>query len=302
MNKIATYKNGNYVVTIYDDGTKIRENDGDILVPDFAESVDITITNRCDGGCRFCYQGCTPEGKHGEILNRKFLDTLHPYTEIAIGGNDLSHPDLMAFLYLMKKKNVIVNMTVNQKHFMNNYAKISKLIDDKLVYGLGISMTKATPEFIKRVQKLPNAVIHVINGVVKMEDLFRLFNRDLKILILGYKKLGRGKEYYKDNIVLKERQRELYHYLPDIISCFKVVSFDNLALRQLSVRDLMSDEEWNEFYMGDDAQYTFYIDLVNGYFAKSSLDMEEHYPLMDSIDDMFQFIREKYDDRAEIQS
>ena len=47
MNLLAKYKNGNYNVKIYDDGTKIRYNDLDNLTPEFAESNDVTITTVC---------------------------------------------------------------------------------------------------------------------------------------------------------------------------------------------------------------------------------------------------------------
>ena len=111
MNIIGRYKNGNYITTLFADGTKVRENNLDNLTPAFAENCDVKITDKCDGGCEFCYEGCTPFGKHGDILSYKFLDTLHPYTELAINGNDLSHPDLIPFLGMLKNKKIIVHST-----------------------------------------------------------------------------------------------------------------------------------------------------------------------------------------------
>ena len=292
MNLISRYQNGNYTVSLYDDGTKIRENDLDNLTPAFAENCDVKITDRCDGGCVFCYEGCTANGKHGDILNPKFLDTLHPYTELAINGNDLSHPDLVLFMYKMKEKNIILNMTVNQIHF----ERIKEWIDKKLIYGLGISLRKPTYEFIDMVKQIPNVVIHVINGIVSMPDLDTLAGNGLKILILGYKNLRRGESYYKDhNESVLELQEDLNRYLfPEIIGhgWFDVVSFDNLAIEQLHVKEHMSNEQWDSFFMGEDGDYTFYIDMVEGMFAKDSLSMER-YPLTDNIDDMFNFFRNK---------
>lgn len=74
-----------------------------------------------------------------------------------------------------------------------------------------------------------------------------------------------------------------------MLSHFNVVSFDNLAINQLDVKRLMSEEEWNEFYMGDDGNYTFYLDLVEGTFGRNSLATDK-YPIMDNIDNMFQKI------------
>ena len=65
-----------------------------------------------------CHENSVPNGKHGDLFEPSFLDTLHPYTEIAIGGgNPLEHPDLYKFLQLCKERKFIPSMTVNQIHF-----------------------------------------------------------------------------------------------------------------------------------------------------------------------------------------
>lgn len=67
MKLLAKYKNGNYTVRLFDDGTKIRMNDLDNLTPSFAESMDVTITEKCNGGCQYCFsedtEVSTPNGK-----------------------------------------------------------------------------------------------------------------------------------------------------------------------------------------------------------------------------------------------
>lgn len=290
---LGVYKNGNYTVKVLSDGTKIRETMEDEFIPSFAENCDCKITDKCDGGCPFCYEGCTPNGKHGDILNYKFLDTLHPYTELAINGNDMSHPDLIPFLVKLKEKKVIANLTVNQIHFEKHQSFIRKLVDDKLIYGLGISLKEPTEEFISLVKTYPNAVIHVINGILSASDMEKMSDNNLKILILGYKQFRRGEDWYgkdHDNIVAK--QTWLKENLDKMLSHFEVISFDNLAITQLDVRRLMSDEEWNQFYMGSDSEFTFYIDMVDGTFGKNSLAPDnERFVIMDSIDNMFEKIR-----------
>jgi len=95
---MGSYKNGNYKVSIYSDGTKIRENDLDNLTPSFPENIDLKITNYCDAGCLYCHEDSTKQGLHGN-LNVGFIETLQPFTELAIGGgNPLDHPDLIYFL------------------------------------------------------------------------------------------------------------------------------------------------------------------------------------------------------------
>lgn len=301
MSNWKKYKNGNYTVSInLDNGTKIRENDLDNLTPAFAENCDVTISTVCDGGCEWCYMDCTPNGKHGDIMSPKFLDTLHEWTELAINGNDLSHPDLIPFLEKMKKKNIIVNMTVNQKHFEAKRDIIKKLYSSKLIHGLGVSLVKPTYEFIRLVKQYPNAVIHTIAGITDITDYRLLALNDLKVLILGYKDIGRGKSYLDDDVKLNNYietdMRILSYWVETMINdnWFKVISFDNLALKQLDVKSLLSDDEWNEFYAGDEGSHTFFIDLVEKKFAKNSMTSDdEKHDLLDNVDDMFQVIRKE---------
>lgn len=294
MNILGRYKNGNYTVTILRDGTKIRYNNLDFFAPEKPESMDVKITNCCDMQCPMCHEDSKPNGKHGDILNIPFFDTLNPYTEIAIGGgNPLSHPDLIPFLEQLKSKKLIPSMTVNQIHFMKDLDLIQELVDKELIYGLGVSLNSASDEFIEAIQKFPNAVIHVINGIVHPVQLESLANKGIKILILGYKEFRRGNVMYGNmGNVIDEIKSMLYDVLPTMIdeNWFKVVSFDNLATKQLEPQRIMSKEQWDRFYMGDDGQFTMYVDLVNQEFAQSSVSTDRH-PIMDNIKDMFNKIK-----------
>lgn len=296
MSKIlGKYHNGNYDVIIMDDGTKIRETEEEDFIPAFAENCDVTITNRCDGGCPWCYMGCTPNGKHADLLSQPWINTLHPYTELAINGNDLTHPQLIEFLHLLKDKKIIANLTVHQKHFMKNLKLLHKLTDEKLIYGLGISLEWPRPDFIEAVQSFPNAVIHTINGVLTAPEIAGLIYRKLKILILGYKELNRGGDFLTENKrAISSNQFVLKKLLPTLIQNkkFEAISFDNLALEQLEVKKLLTKDQWEEFYMGDDGKYTYYVDMVNGTFAKNSImPQNKHHPIMDNVDDMFEVIK-----------
>lgn len=291
MKLLGKYKNGNYNVVIFDDGTKVRETKEDKFDAKFPECMDIKITNYCEMNCPYCHEASSKEGKHGDILNVDFINTLKPYTELAIGGgNPLSHPDLLEFLEILKEKNIIANMTVNQKHFEEFEQCINYLVKEKLIKGIGISLINPTDSFIEKVKKYPNAVIHVINGVVKLENLEKMYDKGLKILILGYKQFRRGNEFYSEAV---EMNKNLMKFkIAEILEHFKVVSFDNLAIDQLEVKDLMTEEEWNNFYMGDDGQFTMYVDMVNKQFARCSVS-DKRYKLIDNIEDMFKIVKEE---------
>ena len=303
-NSWVSYKNGNYTVSInLEDGTKVRHNDKDCLIPDTIENFDYKITQCCDMMCPFCFESSSPDGKHGDIMNQKFIDSLHPYTEIAVGGGDaLSHPDLIPFLEKCKELKLIPSITVNQVHFERKQELIRKLVDEKLIYGLGVSLTYVTDSFIELIKQYPNAVVHVINGVVTEEQINQLMFQDIKLLILGYKELGRGETLYGNaHSIIDERKQALKSNLPQMLSngSFSVVSFDNRALQQLDVKSIVSKETWDRSFMGDDGidgDYTsasMFVDGVTGEFALNSC-AQERFPLKDDVKKMFRFLKKKY--------
>ena len=303
MSLLGKYKNGNYKVALFEDGTKIRYNNLDNLTPEFAESMDVKLTDKCSVGCSFCYEKCTPLGSHSDIMNQKWIQTLHSWTEVAINGNDLDHPQLDEFLDFMKNKNVILNMTLNQIQFMKNKDKVDKYLADHKIYGLGISMSEnLNPELLDELSKYPNVVLHMINGLItpEMVDKYENKLRRLKILVLGYKYVGRGVDYKdKHDSEVQKNMDWLRNNIINLLQCgrFKVGSFDNLAITQLDLERQIkekTDLKWDELYMGDDGDYSFYIDAVSQTFAKNStISKNQNYPTLESVDDMFNFIRNK---------
>lgn len=290
-NILTTYTNGNYHVTILNDGTKIRYNRLDNLTPAFAESIDCNITERCDGGCGYCYLGCNEDGKHAD-LNQSFFDTLHRGQELALNGNDLSHPQLKEFLIRMKNQGVICNLTVNQIHLIRCIDKIRELVNEELIYGLGVSLVNsADSRLYYYLKEFPNAVLHTIDGLLSSENIYNLSDKNIKLLILGYKVLGRGDDYYnKHHDEIENNIEWLKHNIMYLKNAFNVISFDNLAIEHLDLKNQVAEDIWKYSYMGDEGSYTFYIDAVNKKFALSSLSPIQ-YELKDNVDEMFNYIR-----------
>ncbi len=290
-NVLTTYTNGNYHVTLLNDGTKIRYNRLDNLTPAFAESIDCNITERCDGGCGYCYLGCNKDGKHAD-LNQSFFDTLHRGQELALNGNDLSHPQLKEFLIRMKNQGVICNLTVNQIHLIRCIDKIRELVNEELIYGLGVSLVNsADSRLYYYLKEFPNAVLHTIDGLLSSENIYNLSDKNIKLLILGYKVLGRGDDYYnKHHDEIENNIEWLKNNIMYLKNAFNVISFDNLAIEHLDLKNQVAEDIWKYSYMGDEGSYTFYIDAVNKKFALSSLSPIQ-YDLRDSVDEMFNYIR-----------
>jgi len=259
-------------VVLYDDGTKIREYTG-IPTPVYPESIDVKVTNYCDLGCVYCHESSTTQGTHADLDTLvQTLSVLPPGVEIAIGGgNPLSHPRLIEFLQQIKSRGLIANITVNQGHLLTWYNVLIDLINTKLIHGLGVSITNKNFTSVKKLLAATNNLVyHVIAGVNPvsvLDDLLVLSDTTCKILVLGYKLHGRGIDAYtpNTNATLTDWYRQVPRYLTKCI-----MSFDNLAIQQLQIERLLTKDAWARLYMGDDFEYTMYIDAVTGEFAPSS--------------------------------
>ena len=274
------YKNGSYLVMILDDGTKIRYNKLNIYKPDRVESMDIKITNKCNMACNMCHEDSTFNGKHCDFDNAlNIIKKIPPYTELAIGGgNPLSYPYLIELFEKCKNKNLIANITVNKYHFIQNFEWIYYLYTYSYIKGIGISVFDITDEEIELIKRV-NGVCHVIIGVTPIEVMKKLADNNIKVLVLGYKKFRRGEKEYQD---FKNEIDTSINAWPDFISkaiqekYYSVISFDNLAIKQLNLKEKLSPTEWDSFFMGDDgidgefSSASMYIDLVEQKFALNS--------------------------------
>lgn len=295
------YLNGNYIVILnLEDGTKIRYNNEDSFIPHRPESLDVKITDKCEHNCAFCHENSTVDGKRASFESmEKFVSTVPAYTEIAVGGGNLmlniEHTE--TFLNMLKKAEAIPSITIRQDDFIKYQNIIKNWKKQHLIYGIGVSLTDAADEELyKTMEKFPTSVLHVIAGVLTEKDYNLLKNHNIKMLILGYKIRCRGLDFWsRGEQRIKKNQQNLEKHIPDFKKDFNTVSFDNLALEQLHMRQYVSPQTWETSFFGDDGHYTFYVDLVNGTYSKSS--STAGYNILigkSSVIEMFNNIRRRY--------
>lgn len=264
---INEYTNGNVSVRIFEDGTKIREYEG-TPNPVHPETIDVKVTNKCDLShiCTYCHEQSNNEGQHADltVLSNFFKKNAFPGLELAIGGGDpLSHPKLILFLYDMKRLGVICNITINQLHLKKHYSKLVTLVDYELVKGIGISYRDKIVQshVLTYLSKYQHVVWHVIAGINEIDCLEDIRNSGFdSALVLGYKKFGNGKTFYNSEV--DANLKRWYQRLPRHMSDDFYLSFDNLGLEQLNVKRFIKSEIWDNIYMGDDGMFSMYIDAV----------------------------------------
>lgn len=205
--------------------------------------------------------------------------------------NPLTHPRLESFLQQCKKIGIIPNLTVNSGILNNSYYTnlLNYLIKSELIYGIGVSISdNFNFNLINNIDKLNNVVYHIIAGVNDISILDKIKQSSVKkVLILGYKQFGRGLNYYSDSVVkcLKEWNENIEKYIKKIH-----LSFDNLAVNQLEIKKYLPEEEWNNFYQGEDGLCTMYIDAVKQEVARSSVSVER-FPMDKKISELFNLVR-----------
>lgn len=284
---LKEYKNGNYSVFLYTDGTKEKVTEDDFFKADFPDSIDLKITNYCDLNCPMCHENSSVKGAHAD-LEATFLKTLQSGTELAIGGgNPLSHPNLIDFLQRMKKQGVICNITVNERHLIANNRLIEGLIEEKLVWGVGVSVGEnPSDEAVEFLHTYKNAVAHVICGIATVNTVKKL--KDVKVLLLGYKRKGRGEDHFSPRI--EKNILDLKRNIGLLFNYFSSTSLDNLAIEQTQIKSHITKREWQKRFMGKDGECSMYIDLVAKRYAISSVS-EATYPIKDDINKMFHHVQ-----------
>lgn len=290
------YKNGGYYVKFNRDGSKKRYKIND-NPPVFPETIDLKITNYCDLAnlCTYCHESSDKDGEAADIENiTSLLEILPSGTEVAIGGGDpLSFVPLNTINSFAKSKGIITNITLNELHtYKTNTDK--DFLNLNNFYGIGISYRLGNIDrCLDKIIKNKNAVWHLILGVNSVADMFDLINKldNPSFLILGYKSKGRGEHHFDENEnSIKKNINEWREYLDKIPE--KVhLSFDNLAIDQLNLKERTNEEKWNKRYLGEEGEFSMYIDMVKEEFATSSFS-DKRFDFNYNIKEAFAKVRE----------
>jgi hypothetical protein len=172
---------------------------------------------------------------------------------------------------------------------------LQRLQGDGLLHGIGVSVPFYSATVMRAMKYfLRNTVVHVIAGLIDTNAVYQWYKTGIPVLVLGYKDMGRGKinspedgiEIWNEIYLLKEMISGIVSGsgLPDFESSYgpipdyerPIISFDNLAMKQLELQELVPEERFHEMYMGDDGvdgaltSASMYMDLVAGTYARNS--------------------------------
>ncbi len=270
---LGSYRNGGYLVELHADGTKVRTELDPAQPPRLPEQMDLKITDWCDAGCAWCHEESTTKGTHCDVERTLALLKAMPHgSEVAIGGGDpLSHPDFERLVRGLRGFGIVPSVTVNGRHFERHREVLERLTHDKQLFGVGVSYHDSIPDW-----DYEHMVLHLIAGVNPPSVLDGV-GRRLKVLLLGYKRFGRGRKLFE--VRPEPVRRTLAGWYRELFAVAQNhhLSFDNLAIEQLKPERLFRDPQaYRQQYMGPEGQFSMYVDAVTETFALSSYSAERH--------------------------
>lgn len=287
---------GYWTVFDRDTGTKVRFSWDNMKVAPARSSapelVDLKITDWCNIGCDFCYQGSTESGAHASYNTIQGVAWALRHMkcfEVAIGGGEpTSYPKFDDVLALFRSNGVVPNFTTKSTAWL----KDKKLRAAVLEHAGGIAFSCDTPADVKSVAaalkrarvevrqawwgRRDGALRAVIQHVMGSRPLAELpeFLRSVcdagfpSVTLLGFKRTGRGSSWQPHpydgwlgvvRSVLENREKP----------CRLSVGIDTALAAESKVA--LSDAKVPDIvYQTEEGRFSMYIDAVLGKVGPSS--------------------------------
>lgn len=315
-------KDGDYY-TIFskNSGTKVRVSLKEGVPPytkaSTPELVDLKITQFCPFGCEFCYQSSTKEGVHAPLENiKEYVDRLSELKvmEIAIGGGEPTmHPDFIEIIKYIHEKGMIANFTTYSLAWLKK-DKIVKAVR-KYVSAIGVSVHSISD--IEKVEKIHLVINendtfsiyrsseddvrvmaqHVFGSIDPGETsqlLMRVWEKNIPMLLLGYKSVGFGvnvEPYNMESVIglIKLAAGGKSYYGPKL----EFLAVDTAFVDKFS-KVLESIGVSSKLMSSPEGKFSMYIDAVESTMAPSSYCEADDFSKLPSTSEEIKELFSKY--------
>lgn len=283
INQHLSLKSYNDRYYLYNNSTGLkisieRVNSKDIInVP---ELVDMKITDRCSYNCDFCYQGSTINGCESDLSKIEktieYLDNLNCF-EIAVAGGDPTKMFEQIFDSIdLTHREIVLNTTT--KNYKEGFRIVNKLKTNKNFGAIGFSITNMKEfedlKFIYKTktnelsnEKFAFQYCPAFFNKKEIEEIIKYcLSKQIRLVHLGFKEIGRGKNYKIKNP----------DYLEDLEQILKnkdwglLIDFDQVIID--TINDNFKRSINRISYSNKEGLTSMYIDLVNNKIGLSSYD------------------------------
>jgi len=263
-------------------GAKVRfsfADPTDTFQPDRSsapELVDLKITDHCTFGCRFCYQGSTGDGKHGDkariiqlISDLADLEVL----ELAIGGGEPTlYPGFEGLLKNAKAHDINVNFTTRNLKWLESADQTAGIMEGARTFAFSVhspyEVQQLNTLLVKRDLEHRGVTAQVVMGTLGIDEIVQILEYagecHMGVTLLGYKTTGRGLDYLRENKQYNQRynyhDREVFDQIVKAARKHRVRLCIDTVLAASWQKFLKSAGIRDKTYYTEEGRYSCYID------------------------------------------
>ena len=259
------------------------------FVPVTPMLLDMKITDYCDHGCAYCYQGSTKDGQHMDSrLNYHYAKMLQEASvfEIAVGGGEPTQcPSFVDFVEFVSDIGVVVNFTTKSTDWLEDTSKADEIIG--MIGAFAYSADSASIRNLDRIysifkyrkydlRKFTVQIVPATMGEYHLKSLLTWCKEhDVRATLLGYKETGRGAKF-KEIAIRKTSWNKFDEskWLTVVESLHQEnklcsLSIDTtMAAKFLDQLQTTGIPDW--MYHVEEGKYSMYIDMVASTYGPSS--------------------------------
>jgi len=313
---VATCRRDGDWWTLYSPGTGDRvvlsfKDNPAPYAPETPALVDIKVTDYCDHGCAYCYQGSTIAGQHmddGDIYAYTKLLSEAKVFEIAVGGGEPTQfPRLVEFISACRRRGIIVNFTTKSTDWLEDQQRADTILP--LIGAFAYSADARSMQTLERIhtifkyrnydlRKFTVQIIPAAMNEYEFKNLMTTCHRlQIRATLLGFKETGRGAKF-KEIAINRSWNRF------DETKWIEVIKelYEKCTLHSISIDTTMAARYQNHLqesgipdwlYHIHEGRYSMYIDAVNHQCGPSSYHLEHLRPVnkhTDKLRDIFKQI------------
>lgn len=244
---------------------------------DYPEFYDVKVTNKCNGGCSWCYQDSKMSEEHDMNILKKFDDIFRPMTvnekpfQIAFGGGEPTlHPDFCKLMELCYNLDIMPNYTTNGTNITEEILDYTK----KYCGGVALSCHSHLRKHWETAFELLHSrgintnfhnIISDKESVDEFIELYKKYNgRIYYFVLLPYSVTGRAKEMDLAFDYLFDQLKELK----------KTYDISNIAFGA-NFYEMLKKHRWLDAILYEPHLMSGYIELTDNepILYKSSFDL-----------------------------
>lgn len=272
-------------------GQALRPLEGEAPKSGLPELVDVKITDFCDIGCGYCYQGSTEKGAHArfEDLERVAARLAAAQVfEVALGGGETTrHPRFVEVLELFASYGVTPNFTTRDLSFLKDPDLRARALRVSPSFAVSVSSSKEAQAALDVWEQTGGSKwsrpmsFQYVMGSGSDEEFDALlalaFKERARVTLLGYKDVGRGSKWReikaRDERVWRQQTRWIEAVAAASPGQAQLVSIDTALAResaQAMAKAGVSRALWHE----SEGLVSMYVDAVAMTMSPSSYETE----------------------------